>query len=994
MLDSTLSFALLLCPGSVPLPQDPPAALAPAAEERLLVVFRGAGVDYSALLAPLDAALPLPVDRIVAALEARAAADQRAFADFIAGLGGRVLHHYWIVNGCAVAVPAAAAAQVAAHPAVLRSYADELRWPHVPIRTATDNSHHRTDMAQATGVLGEGVTVAVVDSGFDVSNNPQGRPHLCFYPNGSTASPTSWGVNGSRIAATFQSGALAVHQEDDHGTAVTGVTAGADWSSALESDDGHAPRSALTLWSISDQVGGTAFTSTMISAWQGVLAQRLLKRIVVANMSYAGYPDPLHPLSQAIDAVGAADVFVTISAGNSGANTADSQVVNNGLSVGAVNASKAVAGFSARGPLFGTTRPFPDLVAHGVSVWMPLNENEAQFYVSSGTSFSAPQVAGAAAMFRALSNESALVTRAAILATTENIAAQNPGLGRNDYGVGYLRSDRLVDVARGNRWLRSPRLYAAGTYNYDMPVVSGTSYTVACAWERRFTSTASWSQMRLDVYNGAVLLASSDQAVVPFERLTFTAPLTGNVQVRVTVYSIEDPVGGVATVVLCPEAREPAMEWKPVSHAVHPSGRQYHAMAFAANIGKVVLYGGDRPGGALSDHWEFDGTSWQQKAIATPPARSRAVMAYDPLRGRIVLWGGLNVGNEVWEYDGVQWTMLAAPGPASRFGHAMCFDGARGEVVMFGGFSLSGGYMTDTWSWNGAAWTQISSAQTPPTRIGGAMAYDAKNQRTVLFGGSNASTYHTTTWLLDGSGWTQAAPLTSPPGVVAPAMAYDASRQRIVLHGGQTATARLDTTWEWNGTNWLDRTRPEATTRWGRNNHAMCYDAVRRRIVMFGGTLGDSWSGTYGHQHDTWHWESTAPAQVTNFGIGCSGPGGLSTLAAATLPWLGSTFQALGTNLPAPAFVLQATSAATAVLPLSTVLPVALPGCFLWVSPDSVDAVFSLAGTATSQIAVPSSMALLGAVVYHQYVPLQVDAALNFTAATATNALRLTVGLP
>jgi hypothetical protein len=997
MLQPALTFALL---GSLvlaaPMPQEPAAPRAAAPEQaQLLVVFRGAGLDQSALRTPLDEVLPVPIERVVAGLQAQADQDQQAFAAFVAGLGGVVRHHYWIVNGCAITVPAAAVAQVQAHAAVERVWPDELRARTAgPIRTATDNSHHRTDAAQATGVLGAGVTVAIVDSGFDVSNNPQGRPHLMFFPNGSTAAPTTWGVGGSRIAATFQSGSLPVHQEDDHGTAVAGVASGADWSAATESDDGHAPRAAMTLWSVADQVGGTALTSSLIAAWQGVLAQRPQKRIVVASMSYEGSPDPVHPLSQAIDSVGAADVLVTISAGNNGVSTIDSQVVNNGLSIGAVSGSKVVAAFSARGPLNGTTRPFPDLVAHGVNVWMPWPENEAQFNVSSGTSFSAPQVAGAAVLYRGLSNENALVTRAAILATTESVAAQNPGLGRNDYGVGYLRSDKLVDVARGLRWLRSPRLYSAGITNYDMPVTSGVVYTVALAWERRFANLAAWSQMRLDVYNGATLLASSDQAVVPFERLTFTSPLTGTVQVRITALSIEDPVGGVPAVVLCPEAREAAMEWKPVSHAVHPGGRRFHAMAFAANIGKTVLYGGDRNGTLLADHWEFDGTSWVQKAITTPPARSRFGMAYDKLRNRVVLWGGFNANGDVWEYDGVAWSMIAAGGPTNRFGHAMCFDEARGTVVMFGGYAVGPGYLTDTWEWNGTAWSLIASAVAPIGRVNGTLAHDVANQRTVLIGGFGSSGVQAGTYLLGPAGWTLAAPAQSPPGTDSAAAAYDSSRKRVVLHGGLVAGLRVDSTWEWNGTTWTDRSRPEATRRLGRSDHAMAYDSTRRRVVRFGGTFGDTWASIYGPLHDTWQWDSTAPATATNYGIGCNGPGGMNQLTATSVPWLGGTFQGLGTGLPAPSYVAQVTSTTPTASLLSTVLPPALAGCYLWVQPDLVELVYAANGTAQSQFQIPYSIGLLGAFVYQQYVPIQTDAFLNPVLATSTNALKITVGLP
>lgn len=65
----------------------------------------------------------------------------------------------------------------------------------------------------------------------------------------------------------------------------------------------------------------------------------------------------------------------------------------------------------------------------------------------------------------------------------------------------------------------------------------------------------------------------------------------------------------------------------------------------------------------------------------------------------------------------------------------MAFDSARNRTVLFGGMG-STGELSDTWEWNGTAWSPISTPM-PPARAFHGLAYDSARQRTVLFGGAN-----------------------------------------------------------------------------------------------------------------------------------------------------------------------------------------------------------------------------------------------------------------
>src|SRR5690242_3040459 len=72
---------------------------------------------------------------------------------------------------------------------------------------------------------------------------------------------------------------------------------------------------------------------------------------------------------------------------------------------------------------------------------------------------------------------------------------------------------------------------------------------------------------------------------------------------------------------------------------------------------------------------------WTQ---AQPSPRTGHAMAYDAGRGVTVLFGGgdSNTNNsETWEWNGGAWTRRYRGGPSPRFGHAMAYDAARGVTV-------------------------------------------------------------------------------------------------------------------------------------------------------------------------------------------------------------------------------------------------------------------------------------------------------------------------
>lgn len=293
-------------------------------------------------------------------------------------------------------------------------------------------------------------------------------------------------------------------------------------------------------------------------------------------------------------------------------------------------------------------------------------------------------------------------------------------------------------------------------------------------------------------------------------------------------------------------------------------GRGNHVMAFDAARGQMVLFGGyPRTSQTLDGTWVWQGTDWiLLNPSNKPPAVVYAMMTYDAARQEVVLFGGQtssSTTNATWVWNGTNWTMRnPANKPTSVILAAMTYDAARGEVVLFGG--AGNALSNDTWTWNGTNWTQRTPAGPLPTpRIGHGMVYDGVRQEVILFGGSTAAGgYLNDTWAWDGTSWSQRAPVTSPPVRQFQVMAYDPIRQRVVFFGGVVIGVFNDT-WVWDGAVWKQQFPLHAPA--VRYASAAAYDSIRGQVILAG---GDSGGGGYS---DTWAWDGTDWLGVSGAGL-------------------------------------------------------------------------------------------------------------------------------
>ena len=77
---------------------------------------------------------------------------------------------------------------------------------------------------------------------------------------------------------------------------------------------------------------------------------------------------------------------------------------------------------------------------------------------------------------------------------------------------------------------------------------------------------------------------------------------------------------------------------------------------------------------------------------------------------------------------------------------------------------------------------------------------------------------------------------------------------------------------------------------------------------------------------------------------------------------------------------------------MSLAFPQAGPGCDVLVSPDILGALVTTTGAVQSSFFLPNTPPLVGVTLYHQMVPIELDAQGAWISVTATNALQLTAG--
>ena len=302
-------------------------------------------------------------------------------------------------------------------------------------------------------------------------------------------------------------------------------------------------------------------------------------------------------------------------------------------------------------------------------------------------------------------------------------------------------------------------------------------------------------------------------------------------------------------------------------------GASYSAAAFNSTGGPPA------PGTVTTQTWTWKRGVWQlHSPAASPPPRTSAGMAYDEAHHDVVLFGGQNAVapvagqglppmQDTWTWDGATWTQQNPnTSPPAAVDPMLAFDAKVGKVVAVVSPSF-GDSPSQTWVWDGRTWTQLSPNSAVPGPRYGQMAYDSVDGTLVIFGGHwtcsgpGQCTDDPDTWTFDGATWTRHPGTPSGPSARNfSAMATDPSNGSVLLFGGGSSNdfTVLADTWAWDGNAWT-QLHPSVAP-WARRGATAVSDGVDKSVFLFGGGWNTQ---NYGSDfYDLWQWSGGSWALV------------------------------------------------------------------------------------------------------------------------------------
>jgi hypothetical protein len=351
---------------------------------------------------------------------------------------------------------------------------------------------------------------------------------------------------------------------------------------------------------------------------------------------------------------------------------------------------------------------------------------------------------------------------------------------------------------------------------------------------------------------------------------------------------------------------------------------------------------------------------------------------------------GTVAASHVARWNGSQWS--APAGVVGGEVTAMCVL-ANGELVISGSFSGNLKRLT------GSGWQAFPSA---PITLAASSLVSLPNGGLAAASNGGVVRWDGTTWIttppvnatklaispagellaagntvyrLTGNSW---LPLGGNLGLVATALIALPDGDVQVATGFTFSLPSIITAslHRWNGTAWSSSSSPYG--------QVLAFANTPNGDLVLGGsfTIANNQSVVALTRRTT-----TCPAGSMGFGAGCAG-----SLVTTNLPWIGGAFRSEAAGMPTSSVAVGVLGLASTSVPLSSILPIAAPGCTLLVSPDLLSVAVPVNGTATLTVPLPDSLALVGATLHQQVLALTFDLTGSLLTATATNGLSFTIG--
>ncbi len=342
------------------------------------------------------------------------------------------VHHFWLINAVSLHATPEVIEQLAATPGVEYIYHDRTEVMISPMADAQNTNWGLafigSDKLNAQGINGEGVTVAVLDTGVDLD-------HSTF-----NAGQVNTGLSKSFVFFEFDA-----EDGNGHGTHCATTIAGQGVGVAIKAEI------------IAGKVLSSSGSGSLSGIVQGI--EHATKHADIASMSLGGTDNgSVNDMERAVRKGVDAGVVFVIAAGNSGPNSFTIGTPGcepKAITVGALadvdgnhtsgGQSHDIARFSSRGADSTHNANKPDVTAPGVNIFA--GWKNGQFNTISGTSMATPHVAGVVALMLQVNPNLTPAEVKSILQDTckAPIVPQNDT--KNVYGAGLVDAEAAVAAA-------------------------------------------------------------------------------------------------------------------------------------------------------------------------------------------------------------------------------------------------------------------------------------------------------------------------------------------------------------------------------------------------------------------------------------------------------------------------------------------------------------------------------------------------------------------
>ena len=150
--------------------------------------------------------------------------------------------------------------------------------------------------------------------------------------------------------------------------------------------------------------------------------------------------------------------------------------------------------------------------------------------------------------------------------------------------------------------------------------------------------------------------------------------------------------------------------WKLLSQE-GPESRGHFGFVYDPNHDQTLLYGGYTRT-ATDEFWVWKDNTWEKINFPGPGTLSHFGMTYDTNANALYIFGGAtsastfsSLTDKTWALTGGSWRELSSASfPSKRGSPAMGYDPVRKRIVLYGGFEAGQNKLGDTWEWDGQQW--------------------------------------------------------------------------------------------------------------------------------------------------------------------------------------------------------------------------------------------------------------------------------------------------